>query len=481
MVEYGFLSACLRWSLFIGAIRKGRQTMRSDNPRSFSLRVWLFTLFLLCLTHGAMAHERFVAHTPKEPLSEDFFQSLNPNMLSVAGRVAGIMALMLFIWFVRSPLDNFIENKVLRNLKGKPKYWLHLIACFMTDKPVEHPWFTGISKWVVILFLRCPALVLMFAAANNSLVMPSFPLEPSTQFLFQMVQVIMAMGILTQTFLPLGGATIFGTFIFLIFAYDWKATVDVLPVLTVAAVYVSSPWDSWKRPITSISREQMRYVRFLLGVGFFILGWIKIYNYYLTIGVADQFPAIMQDPMIKIFSFGTDPCYYRECWIMAFSMAEVLTGFLLMMGVFSRVWCLIMVYLFSKLMIVDFGWNEIPHLYPIGAFLVVCFSNTLSDEFYRIESREEKYEREGKTFLEIVSSLIAAILIAALVVFPALWFLTRVPHPPYFPKDQVNDEIRTIQQNRANGTCDQYVRSKQLKSAQDAQRIGQQGNGGMAM
>ena len=45
-------------------------------------------------------------------------------------------------------------------------------------------------------------------------------------------------------------------------------------------------------------------------------------------------------------------------------------------------------------MLINFGWAEIPHLYPIGAFLVVALSNHHSNEFYRLEKLEE-YERKG--------------------------------------------------------------------------------------
>src|SRR5437588_6290409 len=163
---------------------------------------------LLLLPNLVLAHERFIPHELIVPLQRDFFRRLDPNMLSIAARVAVIMAAMLTIWFLRDHLDNFIENRLLHNLRGKPKQWIHLLACYLTDKPVEHPWFTKIGEWVIILFLRSPALVLMYAATSDSLVMPSYPLEPSTDTVFKYAQVLMAMGIITQTFLPFGGATI---------------------------------------------------------------------------------------------------------------------------------------------------------------------------------------------------------------------------------------------------------------------------------
>jgi hypothetical protein len=377
----------------------------------------------------ALAHERFIPHEMLVPLNREYFRSFNPNMLQIAVRVAILMAGMLFLWFLRDALDDFVENRILWRLRGKPKEWVHLLASFLTDKPVDHPWFKTIGQWIVILFLRCPALVLIYSATVDSLVMPSYPLEPATADLFKYAQVIMAMGIITQSFLPFGGATIFGTFLYLLVAFDWKIAVDILPILTVAVVYVSSPWKTHMFSITDITRSQMRWVRLVLGFGFFALGWMKIYNHNLTAGVADNFPSVMRDPLILMFYAGTDPAFQRESWIVAFGLTEVLTGFLVMMGVFNRLWCVMMVYVFTKLMLVDFGWAEIPHLYPIGAFLAVTFSNHLSNEFYQIDALEADEARQGKTGREILVAASAAVAIAAVAIFPMLYFLTRVEHP----------------------------------------------------
>jgi uncharacterized membrane protein YphA (DoxX/SURF4 family) len=397
--------------------------------QQFFHRQWWLGVVLVLLPSLALAHERFIPHEMLVPLHRDFFRRLDPNMLNIALRIAFLMALMLLVWFLRDPLDNFIENRVLWKLRGKPKEWVHLLASFLTDKPVEHRWFKTIGQWIVILFLRCPALVLMYSATVDSLVMPSYPLSPNIAELFKYAQVIMAMGIITQSFLPFGGATIFGTFLYLLVAFDWKIAVDILPILTVAVVYVSSPWKTHMFSITEISQKQMRWVRIVLGFGFFALGWMKIYNHDLTAGVADNFPSVMDDPLIKMFYIGTDPLFQRESWIVAFALTEVLTGFLVMVGVWSRLWCVMMVYVFTKLMLVDFGWAEIPHLYPIGAFLVVTFSNHLSNEFYKIDALEEYEARQGKTGREVLVAAVASIVTAVVIVFPMLYFLTRVEHP----------------------------------------------------
>ena len=157
-----------------------REIVRLERYRFAHLPWWL-CVWLVLVPGLALAHERFIPHEILVPLQRDFFRRLDPNMVNIALRVAFLMALMLFVWFLRDPLDKFIENRVLWKLRGKPKEWVHLLASFITDKPVEHRWFTTIGQWIVILFLRCPALVLMYSATADSLVMPSYPLSPAMQ------------------------------------------------------------------------------------------------------------------------------------------------------------------------------------------------------------------------------------------------------------------------------------------------------------
>jgi Flp pilus assembly protein protease CpaA len=86
---------------------------------------------------------------------------------------------------------------------------------------------------------------------------------------------------LTQTALPLAGALVLGTWIYL-WRWGWMVAADALPVLTVAVVYLTSPWQSHKIAITELNEKQVKWVRLVLGFGFFALGWLKVYNYHLT-------------------------------------------------------------------------------------------------------------------------------------------------------------------------------------------------------
>jgi uncharacterized membrane protein YphA (DoxX/SURF4 family) len=201
---------------------------------------------------------------------------------------------------------------------------------------------------------------------------------------------------------------------------------DALPVLTVAVVYLTSPWQSHRVAITELNEKQVRWVRLLLGFGFFALGWLKIYNYHLTAGVADNYPGVMDDPMIGFFAMGTNPLFRRENWIVAFAYAEVLSGFMLMTGVFTRVWGSMMIWIFTKLMLVTFGFEEIPHIYPIAATMVVVFSNKLGSEFSFVERSQQSAAREGRTLRRIVTVGAASLAIAAVTVYALLYAISFI-------------------------------------------------------
>ena len=376
------------------------------------------------------AHERFVKHNLKYPLHTEYFRrtpgspfGINPNMMRIGTTVFAVLAVFTIVWFFRQTLDAAVEHLARGPLRGGPQRWLHHLASFVMDKPVRLGWFHALGEWAVIMFLRSPALVLMYSATNDSLVMPSYPLEPSSATAFKFIQVVLAILILTQMFLPLSGALILGTWLYL-FRWGWMVAVDALPVVTVAAVYVSSPWQSHKLAITELNRGQMRAVRLILGFGFTALGWFKLYNHNLTAGVADNYPWVMNDPMLGFFSLGTDPAFRRENWIVSFGLAEVLSGFMLMTGIFTRVWCLMMLWVFTKLMVVDFGWDEIPHIYPIGALLAVMFSNKLHTEFVRVEQMERNAARGGRPAAQLAVVVASSVAIAFVAIFPILYLLT---------------------------------------------------------
>jgi uncharacterized membrane protein YphA (DoxX/SURF4 family) len=378
----------------------------------------------------ALAHERFIRHVLMKPMHQDFFGrhpgmllGMDPNMVQIGVMVTLGLAAWLVIWFLRETIDVFVRYEVLAKLSGTLQRTVHHLAAFLTDKPVRVGWFYSAGEWANIMFLRSPALVLMYSATNDSLVMPSYPLEPSSAQIFKFAQAALAILILTQSLYPLCGALVLGTWVYL-FRWGPFVAADALPVVTVAVVYMTSPWASHKLSITRLNAEQTRLVRIVLGFGFLVLGWLKIYNYNLTAAVADNYPGVMNDPLVGMFALFTDPMYRRETWVLSFALAEVLSGFMLMTGIFARVWAGMMLWVFVKLMVVDFGWDEIPHIYPIGATLAVIFSNHHNTEF-DIVQRIEKRMRRDQPFLKRAAVVVAAsLLISFLAIGPMLYALT---------------------------------------------------------
>ena len=392
-------------------------------------RTALAAALLLLAPTLASAHERFIRHDLKHRMQDWFFArdpngplGMNANMLHIGLLVTGLLAVLMGIWFLRESLDEIVRYKILSRLRGGVQRTLHNLAAFITDKPVRVGWFYSLGEWSVIMFLRAPALVLMYSATNDSLVMPSYPLEPSSAIYFKFLQALLAVLILTQTLLPLCGALIVGTWLYL-FRWGPFVAVDALPVVTVAVVYLTAPWQSHKLAITRLNPEQARWVRIILGFGFLVLGWMKVYNHDLTAGVADNYPGVMNDPLVNMFAMGTDPALRRETWVVSFGMAEVLSGFMLMTGIFTRFWACMMLWVFTKLMLIDFGWDEIPHIYPIGALLAVLTSNDLRTEFDIVQKTERAMRGSGglrRFALVAVSSVV----IAVVAVLPILWGLT---------------------------------------------------------
>jgi uncharacterized membrane protein YphA (DoxX/SURF4 family) len=393
------------------------------------LRYGLVGAGLLLLPQLVEAHERFIKHDLKRRMQDWFFLQqagkpfgMDPNMIRVGLLVTLVLTGFFVAWFLRDTLDGIVRYRVLAPLRGVLQRSMHNLSCFVMDKPVRSSWFYAFGEWSVIMFLRSPALVLMYSATNDSLVMPSYPLEPSSAVYFKFLQVLLAILILTQTLLPLCGAIVIGTWFYL-FRWGPFVAIDALPVVTAGILYAMSPWQSHKLAITRLNPEQTRWIRIVFGFGFFVLGWAKIYNHDLTIGVADNYPGIMNDPLVGFFTMGTDPALRRETWVLSFALAEVMSGFMIMMGVFTRLWGTIMVFMFTKLTLVDFGWDEIPHIYPIGAALAVLTSNHLRTEFHPLE-RIERALRRGSHLKRLVLVAAVSVAIAFLAVMPMLYLLT---------------------------------------------------------
>jgi len=85
-----------------------------------------------------------------------------------------------------------------------------------------------------------------------------------------------------------------------------------------------------------------------------------------------------------------------------------------------------MIWIFTKLMIVTFGFEEIPHIYPIAATMAVVFSSKLGSEFSFVERMQQGAAREGKTLVRIVTVGVASLAIAVVTVYALLYALSFV-------------------------------------------------------
>jgi hypothetical protein len=83
-----------------------------------------------------------------------------------------------------------------------------------------------------------------------------------------------------------------------------------------------------------------------------------------------------------------------------------------------------MLWVLVKLMLFNFGWGEIPHIYPVAATLAVIFSNRVGSEFSFLEKFQLKYAREGKTMLRYAGVAVASAVIALATVYLMLYALT---------------------------------------------------------
>ncbi|MCB9674398.1 MAG: DoxX family membrane protein [Alphaproteobacteria bacterium] len=405
-------------------------------PRLRALYAGLCVLAAVWITNTALAHERFIPHRLKNPLCLDFFKQTNEgaplgihwDTWNITARVFLIICASILIWFLRQPIEEFLLRRVFSRGGATVQRIAHGVTSFLTDKPVRATWFRPMREFAVQFFMRSPALVLMFSATNDSLVMPSFPLDPSTAGFLKAVQAVLAILILAQALLPLVGTAIIATWFYMAAKWGLMVSIDAAPVLTVAVVYLTSPWQSHRIAITNINREQMVWLRRVLGIGFCALGWLKLYNHDLTAGVADNFESVMGDPLVQMLKFGTvnADAHPRETWVIAFGLAEIMSGFLLTIGVFSRFWAMTMTFVFAKLMILDFGFEEIPHIYPISAMLCVIFNNDLSSELDVVEAVEEEAGATGRAYKQTAVIWGATVGVAFLVLVPGLWVVTRI-------------------------------------------------------
>jgi len=178
-------------------------------------------------------------------------------------------------------------------------------------------WFERIGEWAVILFLRCPGRADVrggqFLAGDADLSAGRTDEGP--------VPVRFGRARHRDRHAARASAlrrAIFAIFGYIVFAYDWKLAVDVLPVLSVAIVYVTCPWNSHVRSDHPTEPPPVRLVAPGPRLQLFRARLMKNLQPRRRDRRRPDFPTVTEDLFIKLFYCATDPQLKTGCWLMAF-------------------------------------------------------------------------------------------------------------------------------------------------------------------
>ncbi len=326
-------------------------------------------LWLFCWENLALAHERWIEHEPLEPIHNEIFQNFSSYSFAIICRPLALIFALGILWILRHHL-------AYRAKSFTPRF-LHSTLDFIFMTETRALWGEEIQRIILQLMIRIPSLGLIYAAANSCLLLPSFPLIGGLNTFFRVVQTILALMILAELALPIVGITIALLLLVCFGFYGFSLGVDGLPMLGLSYIYWQYP-SLTHQSSYQYSAQQMRGLQIILGIAFLLLGLLKFANYQLMIGVIDHYPEVMHDPLIQIFSTGSDPQFAREWWVFGFACSEVMTGVLLILGVFARVLALLAALIFGKLLVGEFGWAEFPHLMFISQLILIASCDATS-------------------------------------------------------------------------------------------------------
>jgi len=81
------------------------------------------------VSQSADAHERFIKHRLKVPLHDEFFlqgpgpMGIHPDLVRIAATVFTILVAFMLIWYLRQPIGEIIERRIVRRLGGPAPAW----------------------------------------------------------------------------------------------------------------------------------------------------------------------------------------------------------------------------------------------------------------------------------------------------------------------------------------------------------------------
>lgn len=316
-------------------------------------------LFAPAVVH---AHARWVEFELKESVDVAYFRSFSGEVMYVTLAYTLLLVLMTFLWYaVVVPWQVRVCHSSFPGVKREPLKTriLHYVAWLCTDCR-----FSGKKAQIflhasAIVFAKIPAFVMLLGAWSGWILMPSFPVEGIARVIFTVVQIALAVWVLSGKALRPLGSVLMAIFVYLGVVYG-IAAVDVIPVFASAAFYY---WSTGV--VTDLNHRQLEGVRIALGAGFFLLGLVnKIYIAELVIGVADNYPSVIEGSRALI------PTLTREAWALHSGLVEMVFGLAVLFGVFTRVSSVMLTFIFSSLILV-FGWSEVVHIYPIAGFLLL--------------------------------------------------------------------------------------------------------------
>ena len=341
--------------------------MKRHRTRSSNRPWWAVALLApqLLAPARASAHERWVQHAFK-PFDRGYFRSMSGEVLHLSLLATAAVAVIIGLWYLGAVVlverltPTSVEKQRAEDRRGparRPFVWL---VRFFLDGYLAPPRLQRAEAWAVTVFARLPGLVFLLGAAQGWVVMPSFPVAGALAVPLRLLEVGVALWILSGRYQNLLGGVLVAVFVGLCAGYG-LAAVDAIPLLASALFY------GFALPGVKLNDAQTMGIRLGLGVGFFLLGLVnKIYDAELFIGVGDCYPHLVTGPQ-HLF-----PWLTREAWSFTTALGEMTFGLLLALGVFSRLTSLALALIFANFILV-FGWAEIVHLYPIAGFAVLFF------------------------------------------------------------------------------------------------------------
>lgn len=321
---------------------------------------------------------------------------IHPKLFAVAMRALVVVIVVMATWSFRARLGELAGRR----------------AAFLFDEPVGAAWFQSAGRFAIALLVRSPALVLIDAAARSAMLVPSRPLGPELAAILAPFQVALALLILTQTALPLCGAVLMGSWLYVALS-GFTVAADAAPLLAVATIYAFAPWRSHELGPPEVTRAASRIFRVAVGISLVAGGFRDLFAYEQTAGLVERVPALLDDPFTRLLMMGHSEGFARETWVAATAVAQLMGGILIGSGVFTRLVALVAALVFVRLMAVDPGWA---HILPLSAMLALITVDRPGSELGADEPDRSLKQRA------ITWGSLAAL--AATAVLPALYLIS---------------------------------------------------------